>query len=689
MEAKYDSTNNEQRAAYRMIEKTNNSFFLTGRAGTGKTSFLKAVQQNIGKNFIVLAPTGQAAINAGGQTIHSFFGFGLGVLGPNDYGRLSQDKFNVIAHLDTIIIDEMSMVRCDIVDAMDRTLRACLRSSAPFGGVQMVFVGDMFQLEPIVTPQDREMLREIYGQDGYAFYDAAVLRRASLPKIEFRKIYRQSDAAFIELLEHVRIGRVTSSDMALINSRFNRSGDGGHRVTLTSTNADAKRINDDRLARIGSEPATYQAVYAGKFARDIVEDSLVLKAGAQVMFTRNDSAHRWVNGTLGEVMELGDDNVTVKLDGGETYKVEYEDWDSIEYEYDRAKKTCAKTIVGRVSQLPLRLAWAITIHKSQSLTFDRVAVDFGQRGAFANGQAYVALSRARSLEGLELVRPMSPASIRVSRGILGFARDFNDAGTIDRELAVGEAVSGFEKSGDYDGAAKTLFAMAGEAAAAGQADRACYCLSRAMDFAVDDSCLFGADWTLLGGTGDEISVANACGLYYGGNAPAAEAVLNTVDPSWLDGNLLGLYILARCLEDGRRWKETENVYYRMLAVYASYRDSGLDSIAFRKLKYRLAVLNERQYGDPGLEIIRGLIAENPNYDSYHLAFRWMFLQHRDELLDGSLSISDDGSESLLGMLIDPSGSEDRFLERLQTARREKSEEWDNYLTFISKLKTTN
>ena len=691
MEAKFDSTNNEQRAAYRMIERTNNSFFLAGRAGTGKTTFLKNVQKDIKKNFVVLAPTGQAAINAGGQTIHSFFGLGFGVLGPGEIGSMNANKIHLVRNLDTIIIDEVSMVRCDIIDAIDRTLRHYVGNSAPFGGIQMVFVGDMFQLEPIATQKDKDTLKVIYGHDCYYFYKAVAIERINLPKIEFLKIYRQNDPGFIELLEHVRLGRMSYRDLTMINSRVSLCDDEKMRITLTSTNADAKRINDGRLAEIKSDSNTYMAVYTGrtKTTSDVAEESLSLKVGAQVMFTKNDRARRWVNGTIGEVIELGESNVKVKLESGEEHIVERDTWETIDYEYDHEKKCCIKTVVGTVQQLPLRLAWAITIHKSQSLTFDRVAIDFG-RGAFSNGQAYVALSRARSFDGLELLRPMSPSSVRVSPAVLNFAEDFNDADTIDRELSIGEAIRAFEKSKDYDGAAVTLYAMAQAEAEAGHSDRAFDYLTRAMAFAVDDSCLEGKTWTELRCSGNDYCVVNACGLYYSGEKDAAERTLRMIDQNWLDNNLLGLYILGRCLEDKEQWAELEDVYYRMLAILNSAREMGLDAISFRKLKYRLAILNEKQYGDPGLGVIRNLIAENPSYDKYHIAFRWMLWKHPDliEAYKAKRAEDEDAEEEgkLVQMLLDSTITEDAFLEQLREVRTEKGDEWNEYRHLINNFK---
>jgi len=689
MEATFNSLNNEQRTAFKMIEKTNNSVFLAGRAGTGKTTFLRKVQEKINKKFVVLAPTGQAAINAGGQTIHSFFGLGFGVLGPGEIGTLNRNKIALVRSLDTIIIDEVSMVRCDIIDAIDRTLRHYIGSSAPFGGVQMVFVGDMFQLEPIATQQDRATLKEIYGHDSYYFYKAAVIERIDLPKIEFLTIYRQNDPHFIELLEHVRTGNMNYKDLLLINSRVTTESDNSMRITLTSTNADAKRINDERLSEIEGESKVYKAEYSGKskVSSDVAEDSLIFKVGAQVMFTKNDRSQRWVNGTIGEVVSMSDDKVSVKLENGDVFEVQKEIWESVEYNYDPQKKCCDKTVVGRVSQLPLRLAWAITIHKSQSLTFDHVAIDFG-RGAFSNGQAYVALSRARTLEGLELLRPMSTSSVKVSNDVLTFAKGFNDEDTISLELSIGEAVSGYEKAKDYDSASMTLFKMAQEDASYGHYTWAREFMSRAMAYTVDDSCLKITDWTLIPIQDNDFSVVNACGLFYSGKVHEAEDILNSIDTSWLDGSLLGLYILSRCQEERCSWDEVEETYFRMLALYNKVRDLGLDSISFRKMRYRLALLNESHYGDPGMGIIRSLMSENPTYDKYHVAMKRMFNKHPEIKKEYQESDMEKESSKLVSMVLDPECKEVDFLSYLQNARLQKDDEWDSYRKFINSLKLT-
>jgi len=691
MEAKIDNTNIEQVTAYRMIEQTNSCFFIAGRAGTGKTTFLKNVLENINKRFVILAPTGQAAINAGGQTIHSFFGFNLGVLGPEEKGNINFSKVDIVRNLDTIIIDEVSMVRCDIIDAIDRTLRLHVGNSAPFGGIQMVFVGDMFQLEPIANKKDRDTLKQIYGHDSLYFYKASVLEHINLPKIEFLNIYRQNDPEFIELLEHVRVGELTTGDLMKINSRVSSDEDDEMRITLTSINADANRINEGRLAAIKSESKTYKAVHIGitKATSDIVVDSLVLKVGAQVMFNKNDRCKRWVNGTIGEVVELGEENVTVRLEKGEEHVVERDEWENIEYEYDHEKKCCIKSIVGKVIQLPLKLAWAITIHKSQSLTFDKVSIDFGN-GAFSNGQAYVALSRARSLEGLKLLRPMHPSSVKVSRDVLDFTGNFNDIDAINKEISIGEAINVFEKNKDYDGVATTLYDMAKEEAKAGNGDRAYDYLTRAMAYIVDDECLKGKAWTYVNGSSKEYNVMNACGFYYSGDRKSAEEILMKINKVWLDTNLLGLYILARCLEDKGKWVEVEEVYNKMIVICASTINVGLDSVSFRKIKYRAAILNERQFDGPGLDMIRSLIDENPYYDKYHIALRWMLRKHPDVIEEYKAKKTNEeenlqGNE-LVKLLLDKHASDKEFLEKLRVERAESNDDWNEYIRFIKSLR---
>lgn len=680
----FDSDNREMRNAYDLIAKTNKSFFLTGRAGTGKTTFLQKVQECVDKNFIVLAPSGVAAINAGGQTIHSFFGLDLGVQGPKSYGMMNENKISLAQNVDTIIIDEVSMVRCDIMDAIDRMLRSCRHSSLPFGGVQMVFVGDIFQLPPVVRSDDRLMLRQIYGCDGTFFYGAKCFKNIRLPKIEFQKIYRQSDRRFIEILDHFRMGKVTPSDLREINSRVLPSCEDadmdGLRITLSAYRQDTKFINEERLVEINKDEFSFEAEYQGETGklRDVAEECLVLKEGAQVMFTRNDNLGRWANGTLGKVSSIGPDHINVILENGDEVNVDKETWDAYEYTYNADKKVCEKKSVGSVAQYPLCLAWAITIHKSQSLTFDRVTIDFG-RGAFTFGQAYVALSRCRSLDGLRLVKKIDYNSVRVSSDALAFASSYNDEKVISDELAIGKAVNEYERKGDYDGAASKLFSMCAEEARGGNVFYAYDLLNRALSYVADDSCLFGQEWTAIPDVGRESAILNGAGLLYSGRTDEALCLLGSA-VSASDDNFNGLYLLARAVELKEDWDTVETLYGQMIDVFRTTVDNGLDSSAFRKFKYRLAVLNESHYEDSGVDIIVKLIAENPNYDKYHAGLFWMLRKHRTEL-----RFDFNGANPLMTTLLSVESSLSDFLSALRKERNAKSQAWTSYRECISRL----
>jgi len=683
MEDQFDETNVEQCLALEMISKTRQSFFLTGRAGTGKTTFLKLVQKTVKKNFIVLAPTGVAAINAGGKTIHSFLGLPLGVLCPGDVGSVNLDRYSIIRHVDTIILDEVSMVRCDLMDAIDRTLRYVRMSSSPFGGVQMVFVGDLFQLEPVVTSSDRDLLREFYGGGPYYFYKSAVIERMNLPKIEFKKIYRQTDPEFIRILENIRTGKVSEEDLAKVNSRVvpAKGQENKMHITLTSTRREAQAINDAMLKSLSEKEVVYDAMYSGKMTSkspgsDIAEEKLVLKKGAQVMFTKNNSDGGWVNGTLAVVESLSKDVVTARLESGFVVEVRRTQWESIEYEYDTASKVCVKTVVGSITQFPLRLAWAITIHKSQSLTFDRVAVDFGHR-AFCNGQAYVALSRARSLEGLELVRPMTDSSVLVSKEVVSYSLDVNDEKHINEEVKIGKAIGEYLKNDDYDASAVTLYDMTADALSSGNIKEAYDLLNRCLAITVDDSCLMGKTLPSVSENGVYGDFINAVGLFYSGKVEDAEEILEAIrheDSS--DINFL--YILSRCKELRKSWEEVESIYYEMMDLYKELRDKGLDSEDFRKFRYRLALLNEEHYGDPGAWIMKDLLIETPSYDPYHIALRWMV----NSVPERVFAAAEKKECRLVSMMLSDEISDSDFIKAVNEERKQWSDEWKAYFKLL-------
>ena len=374
-----DKDNFEQQKAYDLVANTNTSLFITGKAGTGKSTFIKIIQEEIDKNFLVLAPTGIAALNVGGQTIHSFFGFPLEVVCPGTWMEVSLEKRTVLLKVDTIIIDEASMVRADLVDGMDRFLRALMKTNLPFGGKQMLFVGDLYQLPPVVKMGtiDEELLRRMYGDGVPYFYKADVLRRMNLPKIEFQHVYRQTDEAFLDILNRMRVGKTSQADLDILNKHIGTNEDvEDFAVTLTAYNKMAENINVSKLAEIGVEEHIYEAVLDGKFRiQDApVPATLRLKVGAQVIFCRNDFPRGVVNGTIAKVVELNDNNIKVVLKDGRTLNVAKMTWETKESVYNEEEQKVESVTVGSFTQYPLKLAWAITVHKSQGMTFDRMPV---------------------------------------------------------------------------------------------------------------------------------------------------------------------------------------------------------------------------------------------------------------------------------------------------------------------------
>jgi len=383
--------------------------FITGRAGTGKTTLTRELLRRA-RNAIVVAPTGVAAMHAGGQTIHSFFRLPPRLIEPGDIRRLRAAR--VVQAMETLIIDEISMVRADMMWAIDASLRLNRDRNEPFGGVQVILVGDLAQLPPVVQGEEAAYLEMAYG--GPFFFHPPVFRDAGFTLFELESVYRQSDPEFIDILNAVREGEIDDRQAARLNARVTgRIGleASGTHVVLAPTNDIANRINAQRLEGIPARPSVYEGKVEGQFEERAypAEHPLVLKPGARVMLTRNDPAGRYVNGSLGEVVALGDGFADVRL-AEEVVRVEPAKWERHRYDFDAAKKAISKQTVGAYTQLPLRLAWAMTIHKAQGLTLDRVFLDISRR-LFAHGQAYVALSRARSLEGLELSRALTPRDI--------------------------------------------------------------------------------------------------------------------------------------------------------------------------------------------------------------------------------------------------------------------------------------
>jgi len=404
------------------IEKAEGGVFLTGRAGTGKTTFLKAFMDETDLKAAIVAPSGIAALNAGGQTIHSLFKLPPAMIQPQDVRRVREGR--MLKTLDLLVIDEISMVRSDLMDAIDRSMRLHRGVPRPFGGVRLLCVGDSAQLPPVVSREDEPVLEQWFG--GPYFFDAPSVKSLSWTSIELCQVFRQSDAAFLGLLDRMRRGRPSMEDAELLDSRVvgepppfsDKDGDGA--IVLTTTNEAARRINDLEMARLSGPEASYGAKVEGQFDERIfpTDSDLLLRVGARVMLLRNDADKRWVNGTLATVVDLGKTSVFVRI-GGRVHEIEPADWERYVYEPD-PEGVPQRKAVGVFRQVPLRPAWALTVHKAQGLTFDAVHVDFG-RGAFAHGQTYVALSRCRTLEGLTLSRHLRRTDVRVDDAAFAFA----------------------------------------------------------------------------------------------------------------------------------------------------------------------------------------------------------------------------------------------------------------------------
>ena len=403
--------NDEFKAAFNLMENTKECLFVTGKAGTGKSTLLKYFKANTGKKIIVLAPTGVAAINVGGQTIHSFFRLPPKIIQKDAIKRL-RDK-SLVENLDMVIIDEVSMVRADLMDGIDYALRLNRgKMKIPFGGVQMVFFGDLFQLSPVVENEARELLEEMYSTP--YFFSAKVFNDCNIRSIELSTIYRQKDSSFMELLNRVRNKEYTEEDLDTLNKRVQKDSVVSKKdstVILTTTNRLANTINQDRLSKLPGREITYEALASGKFEESAypTDTSLKLKKGAQVILVRNDPAKQWVNGTLAKVIALSDDSIVVDINGS-ACDVPVVKWQKIEYSYNEDEDKIEDEVVGVFAQYPIKLAWAITIHKSQGQTFDKVIIDLGY-GAFTHGQLYVALSRCTCLDGIRLKRPVTHSDI--------------------------------------------------------------------------------------------------------------------------------------------------------------------------------------------------------------------------------------------------------------------------------------
>ena len=413
--------NSELHTAWDFVENTGRSIFLTGKAGTGKTTFLKTVVEQSRKRPIVVAPTGVAAINAGGVTIHSFFQLpfspyvpGAKVESKFDFGR---EKRKIIASMDLLIIDEISMVRADLLDAIDAVLRRFREHNQPFGGVQLLMIGDLAQLTPVVTPEDERMLKPYY--DTPYFFGSKALQQIDYVTIQLEHVYRQQDASFISILNEVRNGHPSVETLAKLNSRVTPNGqrsmaNGQLAIRLTTHNNLANFYNESELQKLPGHAYQYRAEIKGTFPDYAypTAETLVLKEGAQVMFVKNDPSneHLYYNGRIGRVTYCDEKRLTVYCEGdAEAIEVEPQEWENTRYTLNEKTREIEAEVQGTFKQLPLRLAWAITIHKSQGLTFDHAIIDANQ--SFAPGQVYVALSRCRTLEGLVLASPLEARAV--------------------------------------------------------------------------------------------------------------------------------------------------------------------------------------------------------------------------------------------------------------------------------------
>tara|TARA_B110000902_G_scaffold89747_1_gene106692 strand:+ start:496 stop:2424 length:1929 start_codon:yes stop_codon:yes gene_type:complete len=472
---KLDNKNVKFNEAAELVHTTDKLVYLTGKAGTGKTTFLKYIKETTDKNTVVLAPTGVAAINAGGVTIHSFFQIPFGPFVPNDSRlrtnatgsenketiyttfKYSEDKRKIIQNLELLIIDEISMVRADMLDVIDKILGVVRQKPyLPFGGVQVILIGDTFQLPPIADNDQWRILSQFYKTP--FFFSSKVIEQNTPLYIELKKIYRQNEQEFIDLLNRVRVNQVSQNDLSILNAKYNPSfsGNGNDYIILATHNNIVNETNLTKLNKLETELFTYEANITGIFPdkNKPTDHFLKLKVGAQIMFVKNDTGEnkRYYNGKIGKIKALQKSSIIVIFDNETEVEVERTEWSNIKYTYDKKQKKIVEEIIGTFEQFPIRLAWAITVHKSQGLTFEKVIADLGR--AFTSGQVYVALSRCTSFNGLMLKTQLNNNAIKTDPRVIEFAKNETPGTLVTEQLNTGRADFYYKKAREYFGKGK-------------------------------------------------------------------------------------------------------------------------------------------------------------------------------------------------------------------------------------------